>query len=159
MKNSEHIGRKRYVAVVLLFLCAMISVFGFGVLSLILFAAGGGIGAAAIPFVIYAGIRFAEKYREYFREHHRIGSAAFVVIAQLPSVLLSVVLFLLLTGSAGGGAIADIADELIGAMLAAFCGGTALLIMLGTVICSIVTYHTHKKILSQPRSAEETTEV
>ena len=131
----------------------------FGILCLILCAVCGGIGAVAVPFVIYAGVRFAEKRRERFGKLYNMNSAAFICIAELPSVIVSLVLLLLLIYNAEGGDFTDIADDMICAALAAFSGGAALLIMLGTVICSIVTAHTRKKLSSQPKSAEETTEV
>lgn len=152
-------GNNKAVAVLLLLLCGMAMSLCFGVLCLMLCAVGGGIGAVLIPLVIYAGVRFAEKQRERFREVYNLNSAAFICIAELPSVIVSGVLYLLLLCSAEGGDLSEIADEMIGAALAVFSGSAALLIMIGTVICSIVTSRTRKKLSSQPDMAEENTEV
>lgn len=147
------------IAVLLLLLCGMAMSLCFGVLCLMLGAVGGGMGAVLIPLVIYAGVHFAEKQRERFREAYNLNSAAFICIAELPSVIVSGVLYLLLLCSAEGGDLTDIAGEVICAALAVFSGGAALLIMIGTVICSIVTSRTRKKLSSQPDMAEENTEV
>lgn len=146
-------------AILLLLFGGMASALGFGALSLILGAVGGGMGAVVIPLVIYAGVRFAEKHRERFREIYSLNSAAFICIAELPSVLVSGILLLALMCTAEGDNFVDIAGDVICAALAAFSGGIALLIMLGTVICSVVTARTRKKLSSQLSSAEEKTEV
>lgn len=155
MKISEN----KAIAVLQLFFGGMTATLFFGILSLMLWCVSGGLGAVLIPILVYFGVRFAEKWRERYKAAHSVGSALFILVSELPSVIVSGVLFLLLMGNSEGGDILDIAGELIGAAISAFWCGVALLIMLGTVICSIVIYHTRKKTLSQLTAAEETTEV
>ncbi len=146
-------------AILLLLFGGMASALGFGVLSLILCAVGGGMGAIVIPLVIYAGVCFAEKHRDRFREIHSLNSAAFIGIAELPSVIVSGILLLVLICTVESKSFVDIAGDVICAAIAVFSGGVALLIMLGTIICSAVTACTRKKLSSQLSAAEEKTEV
>lgn len=138
------ISHNKVLAVLQLFLGGMLSALCFGILSLILYCLAGGLGAVLIPLVVYFGVRFAEKWRERFRDRHNIGSAVFIAMAELPSVLIGGVLFLLLMTNSKGGDLTDIVGELLGAAVSAFWGGAALLIMLGTAICSVVGRFVHR---------------